>query len=420
MMIFFGSKLHVTLNGGLVFLIIDVITALNMNCTSPQTALINEETSLNCYIEQLNGDEVLSVIWEKGTRVLIKYPRRSIKKKETEEAKFALEESHIHQGDISLTIKNVLQSDEGNYWYSLRTKRESLQGAVKLRVLAHIRVNCKNPQTAEINTNFTLNCTTLGLNGEELTFVHWYKENTFLAVYPDNGNHNGNNTLTRFKLNENRIKQGDFSLDIAAVDKSDEGNYQYLVSTGKVIREGEVFLKVKMRSEMKCPSPQTAFLNMNTSIKCRIENLNSDKVTYVFWTKDDNILASYPRKESPTLTETGKSRFALDQDRVSQGDISLYISDVQNTDGGLYRYSLGTESTREEGGVTLEIFFPKVARSRTSTVITVCAVVIILACMAIAAFSFFRRRGTTEESARNPENLQLEVHEAQDEELDPL
>ncbi|XP_039621141.1 uncharacterized protein LOC120536738 [Polypterus senegalus] len=309
-MIFFAYRLHVTLNGGLVFLIIDVITALNMNCTSPHTTLINEDTSLNCYIEQLNEDEVLSVIWEKGTRELIKYPRRSIKKKETEEAKFALAESHIHQGDISLTIKNVLQSDEGNYWYSLRTKRESLKGAVKLRVL--------------------------------------------------------------------------------------------------------------VRFEMKCPSPQTAFLNMNTSINCTIENLNSDKVTYVFWTKDDNILASYPRKESPTLTETGKSRFALDQDRVSQGDVSLYISDVQNTDGGLYRYSLETESTRKEGGVMLEIFFPKVTRSRTSTVVTVCAVVTILACVAVAAFFFFKQRGTTNESARNQTNLQLEVHEAQDEEPAPL
>ncbi|XP_051790524.1 uncharacterized protein LOC114661868 isoform X2 [Erpetoichthys calabaricus] len=415
MMIFFGSKLHITLNGGLVLLIIDVITALNMNCTSPQTALINEDTSLNCYIEQLNGDEVLSVIWEKGTQELIKYPRRSIKKEGTEEAKFALEESRIHHGDISLIIKNVVQSDEGNYWYSFHTKRESPQGAVKLLVLAQIKVNCQNPQTAKINTNFTLRCTTLGVNGDELTFVHWYKDMTFLALYPDNGNHKNNN-LTRFKLDENRIKQGDLSLDIKAVDKSDEGNYHYTISTGKVIREGDVLLKVKMPSEMKCPSPQTAFLNMNTSINCTIENLNSDKVTYVFWTKDDYILASYPRKESPTLTETGKSRFALDQDRVSQGDVSLYINDVQKVDGGLYRYSLGTESTREEGGVIFEIFFPKVTRGRT---LTVSVVVIILACVAIAAF-FFRRRGTTKESARNPENLQLEVREAQDEEPAPF
>ncbi|KAG2463853.1 NR3L1 protein, partial [Polypterus senegalus] len=106
--------------------------------------------------------------------------------------------------------------------------------------------------------------------------------------------------------------------------------------------------------KVECPSPQIAFPNMNTLINCTIKNLNSDTLTYVFWTKDHNILASY-RRTKTEVTPVQQSRFSLSQDTISQGDFSLYIMDVQPSDNGLYRYSLGINNTREDGEVMLEI-----------------------------------------------------------------
>ncbi|XP_028670915.1 uncharacterized protein LOC114661865 [Erpetoichthys calabaricus] len=279
------------------------------------------------------------------------------------------------------------------------------------------KVNCKNPQTTQINRNFTLNCTTEGRNSDELTFVQWYKGGSVLAVYTENSNHNGNDQSTRFALDKNRIRQGDISLDITDVQKIDEGNYHYAVSTIKVLREGDILLKVKLPYEVECPSPQIAFPNMNTLINCTIKNLNSDMLTYVFWTKDHNILASYRRTKSE-VTPVQQSRFSLSQDIINQGDFSLYIRDIQQSDNGLYRYSLGIDNTHEEGEVMLEIRAQEIPSVRKWRVATVCAVGGILACVVIAAVFLIRRRGTTvtEVSTRRPESLQLEVREPQNEE----
>lgn len=118
-------------------------------------------------------------------------------------------------------------------------------------------VKCEtSPLIAEVNQAVKLQCKA-ELNGDTLLFVQWKKNDTTLEKYLSSARRRRRaDKPSRFELKKHLIGNGDFTLFISSVEKSDKGTYEYAVASKADIRKGSMQLEVKENAGSKGTSDE--------------------------------------------------------------------------------------------------------------------------------------------------------------------
>ncbi|XP_039621189.1 uncharacterized protein LOC120536776 isoform X2 [Polypterus senegalus] len=106
------------------------------------------------------------------------------------------------------------------------------------------------------------------------------------------------------------------------------------------------FLPQTLSLDVSCdPFNQTATVSNTAALVCKMANSDGGEVARIVWTnKDDDIIYNYvPSQQHFRRQKREKSRFAVNEESLKNGNIVLWISEVMSSDGGIYHCTVITE-----------------------------------------------------------------------------
>ncbi|XP_039621135.1 uncharacterized protein LOC120536732 [Polypterus senegalus] len=326
-----------------------IVDPFKVNCTSSYIINLNGNATLSCVVEENEDDEVAIVTWAKDKIILAEYTAQTTEKRISESPRFFVFEDHIKKGDISLTIIGVQKTDQGTYQYAVGTSKAYRSGEVNVQVFD---AAIPYQQNSFVNENFILHCKLPVLLSEQVIHFTWSKGNRTLTAYTKGEERDETSGLLRYHLEMNRVHEGDIAMSISKVLESDAGTYLYSLETDKGRYTGEVELYVSTPLEIKCNHPETVQVNSEAAIICHVVELYGEKLTRVKWSKDNEVLVEYSRKDTQ-WTIRALPGFRLSKDLISEGNVSLIISNLQGADQGIFKYLVSTTKASKEGEVML-------------------------------------------------------------------
>ncbi|XP_035985229.1 neural cell adhesion molecule 2-like [Fundulus heteroclitus] len=265
-----------------------------------------------------------------------------------------LQEGQIKDGDVSLTVKNVVTDDRGTY--ECRVSQSETNS--RRETVIYIKLDVVPPPdptniTAELGQNVTLPCR--APHSKPVIAVEWARtdlESEYVLLYRNdriNLEHQHPSFKDRVDLQEEQIMVGDVSLVLKNVSTDDRGTYECLIIQMETNHNRETVLYIKL--DVVPPPDQrniTAELGQNVTLPCRAFDIKP--IIVVEWDRTDLgseyvILYRNNQFDLENQHPSFKNRVDLQQKQIKTGDVSLTVKNVVTDDRGTYECRVSQSET---------------------------------------------------------------------------
>ncbi|XP_041429645.1 V-set domain containing T-cell activation inhibitor 1-like [Xenopus laevis] len=343
----------------IVFQVIGLLTALRttsgkrftvVSTGSPVPATLGNDSYLCCRLEPEISAENMTIKFHVGDYNICLYKNGKedlSNQNETYKDRVELLTENITVGQVTLWIKNIQQSDTGNYTCTFVSDDFSSIATMELHV--NKRFEVKATEKTVIATNggaADLGCHLDPENSAELMTIKFHRGDpkSYVYVYNKNPADSGTQNETykdRTELLTENITRGQVVVRIKNVQLSDTGNYTCIFYSKDHYSKTTVELKVTERFEVKATEKTVIATNGGAAdLGCHLDPENSAELMTIKFHRGDPKSYVYVYNKNPadsgTENETYKDRTELLTENITRGQVVVRIKNVQLSDTGNY------------------------------------------------------------------------------------
>ncbi|KAM9488578.1 butyrophilin-like protein 2 [Clarias gariepinus] len=200
--------------------------------------ILGDDVTLSCHLSPKISAVAMEIRWFKGTDCICLYQNRQVKEGKGYEGRVSLFTHELEEGNVSLMLRNVQESDSGEYKCKVahgRDKVASDQDRLQVSELKLVKNPFWMPKTsvakpytiyAWSSDDATLPCYLSPKRNAVAMMIRWFKGTDCICLYQNGQVKEGKGYEGRVSLLTHELEKGNVSLTLRSVQKSDVGDYK--------------------------------------------------------------------------------------------------------------------------------------------------------------------------------------------------
>ncbi|XP_046702390.1 butyrophilin-like protein 2 [Silurus meridionalis] len=324
-----------------------------------------DQVTLPCYLSAKISAVAMEIRWFKGTDCICVYQNGQVNEGKGYEGRVSLFTQKLENRNLSLMLKNVQESDDGEYKCEVTRGKHKMENSGVYLHVSEFKLVCRSEdvgQSTESEYGFhemlvadgadaTLPCYLSPKKSAVAMVIRWFKETDCICVYQNGQVKEENDYKGRVRFFTHELEEGNVSLLLKNVQESDNGMYKCEVTQGKVkvennrnwLRVSELklvsapFLHIVHRKKLSLSEPYHFYTCAGDTVTllCLLSPITSAVAMEIRWFKGTDCICQYQNEQ----IKEGKGyegRVSLLPQQLGEGNVSLMLMNVQKSDAGEY------------------------------------------------------------------------------------
>ncbi|KAI5608208.1 butyrophilin-like protein 8 isoform X1, partial [Silurus asotus] len=291
-----------------------------------------DDATLPCHLSPKRSAVAMDIRWFKGADCICEYQNGQVREGKDYEGRVSLFTHELKEGNLSLMLRNVQELDNGVYKCKVthgKDKVESDQNSLCVKVTVH----------AYADDEVTLPCYLSPPISAVPMEIRWFKGTDCICVYQNGQVNEGNGFQGKVCLFNHKLEKGNVSLMLRNVQESDDGEYKCEVTCQKCKMESNgvslhvsEFKLVSSYSDLDMPDK---FYGDDVTLSCHLFPQMSAVAMEIRWFKEAECICVC---QNGQVNEGNgyESRVSLYTKELEDGNVSLLLRNVQESDDGKY------------------------------------------------------------------------------------
>ncbi|KAF7709012.1 muscle M-line assembly protein unc-89-like isoform X2 [Silurus meridionalis] len=332
-------------------------------------AYADDEVTLPCYLSPPISAVPMEIRWFKGTDCICVYQNGQVNEGKGFQGKVCLFIHKLEEGNVSLMLRNVQESDDGEYKCEVTCQKCKMESnGVSLHVSEFKLVSSSSDLDMPdkfYGDDVTLSCHLSPQMSAVAMEIRWFKETECICVCQNGQVNEGKGYEGRVSLYTKELEDGNVSLLLRNGQESDDGKYTCEVTKRKdKVETKHYWLRL---NELKLtPSPFhfhtqrmksytiCACAGVQVTLPCHLSSITSASAMEIRWFKGTDCICVYQNGQ----VNEGKGyegRVGLFNLKLEKGNVSLMLRNVQKSDNGEYKCKVTRREHNMENTVNLHV-----------------------------------------------------------------